>query len=168
MMIASSSFVICYVDGDINSLRFRGSVRMNAHRAVVLNFQTRRIIILELTIKQNLRLSQFLSPPLSREGGGSRCRQGIFPSFVKGGGDGHRHQGIVHCRRRRHLLSKGGSGNFFCVKARQGPVAGTARRQRCNGSSGVAPSPSKNRQIHSALTSPDAKKSLKKNERAGV
>ncbi len=35
MMIASSSFVIRYVDGDINSLRLQGSVRISAHRAVV-------------------------------------------------------------------------------------------------------------------------------------
>jgi hypothetical protein len=53
MMIASSSFVICYVDGDINSLHFRGSVRISAHYAVVFKFQTRRINILELTIQQN-------------------------------------------------------------------------------------------------------------------
>jgi hypothetical protein len=102
-------------------------------------------------------IAPLLSPPLSREGGGGRCCQGVFPSFVEGGGDSHRHQGITHCWRRRRLLSKGGSGNIFCAKAQRGPVAGTARRQRCNDSSGLAPSPSKNQQIHSALTAPDAK-----------
>jgi hypothetical protein len=53
MMIASSSFNICYVDGDINSLCFQGGVRISVHPAVVFKFQTRRINILELTIQQN-------------------------------------------------------------------------------------------------------------------
>ncbi len=71
-------------------------------------------------------IAPLLSPPLLREGGGRRCHQGVFPSFVEGGGNGHHHQGVAHCRKRRCLLSKGGSGNVFCAKVQHEPVAGTA------------------------------------------